>query len=84
MEYDRDKIDDMALALLYLTTFTDQGFTRAWKGIAWEVMNRLHDKGYIWDPVGKAKSVGLTEEGAQRSAELFKQYFGVQTPDSKK
>jgi hypothetical protein len=33
MEYDKDKVDEMALALLYLTSFQDQYCTRAWKGI---------------------------------------------------
>jgi hypothetical protein len=33
MEYDKDKVDDMVLALLYLTIH-DGG--RAWKGHDWE------------------------------------------------
>jgi hypothetical protein len=76
MEYDKDKVDDMVLALLYLTSFTDQYGTRAWKGMAWEVMDRLYEKGYISDPKGKAKSVMLSEEGEKRSEELFIQHFG--------
>ena len=36
---------------------------RAWKQIDWEVTNRLNEKGLICDPVGKAKSVVLTDEG---------------------
>ena len=32
MEYDQDKVDEMVLALLYLTSFTDEFGTRAWKG----------------------------------------------------
>jgi hypothetical protein len=71
MEYDKDKVDEMALALLYLTSFPDQFGTRAWKGMAWDVMDRLYEKGYISDPKGKAKSVMLSEEGAKRSEELF-------------
>ena len=39
-------------------------------------MNRLHEKGWISDPVGKAKSVGVTEEGAKKAAELFEKLFG--------
>ena len=39
MEYDTDKVDELVLALLYLTTH-EQG-TRAWKGMDWEAMNRL-------------------------------------------
>ncbi len=77
MEYDKDKVDEMALALLYLTSFTDRYGTRAWKGMAWEVLDRLYEKGYIGDPVGKAKSVVLTEEGEKLSEELFFKYFGI-------
>jgi hypothetical protein len=40
-------------------------------------MNRLHEKGYISHPVGKAKSVVFTEEGLHRSEELFRKMFMV-------
>ncbi len=77
MDYDQDKVDEMALALLYLTSFSDQYGTRAWKGMAWEVMDRLYEKGYISDPKGKAKSVMLSEEGVKLSEELFIKHFGL-------
>ena len=75
MEYDKDKVDEMVLALLYLTTSKDKFGTRAWKGMDWEAMNRLYEKGYIDNPKSKAKSVALTDEGARLSEELFKKYF---------
>ncbi|UCF84552.1 MAG: hypothetical protein JSV50_02660 [Desulfobacteraceae bacterium] len=75
MEYDKDKVDEMVLALLYLTTHA-QG-TRAWKNMDWDAMDRLHDKGYIGNPKTKAKSVTLTEEGERLSEELFKKHFGL-------
>ena len=75
MEYDKDKVDEMVLALLFLTTH-DQG-TRAWKGMDWDAMGRLHEKGYISNPVGKAKSVIMTKEGAELSRALFIKHFGV-------
>jgi hypothetical protein len=49
---------------------------RAWKGFDFEVMDRLFQKGYIFDPRGKAKSVGLTREGLARSERLFEELFG--------
>ena len=62
----------MALALLYLTSFQEKGYGwRACKGMDWDVMNRLHEKGYIGNPKSKAKSVALTEEGARLSEALF-------------
>ena len=72
MEYDKDKVDEMVLALLYLTLHSDG---RAWKGHDWEAMERLHEKGLISDPVNKAKSVGLTAEGEKRAEELFRKHF---------
>lgn len=52
MDIDHDHIDDAVLALLYLGLH-DGG--RTWKGFDWEAMSRLHEKGLISDPVGKAK-----------------------------
>ena len=75
MNYNKDKVDDMTLALLHLVMFDDKYGTRAWKGFDWETMNRLHEKGYISDPKGKAKSVTVTEEGIKRAEKLFKQFF---------
>lgn len=72
MEIDEDAIDDAVLALLYLTLDRDG---RAWKGFQWEAMNRLHDKGMIGDPVGKAKSVLLTGKGLAQSERLFRKMF---------
>ncbi len=77
MPYDKEKIDEYTLALLYLVTHgREEGFgARAWKGFDWDTMNRLHEKGLISNPVGKAKSVGMTEEGFQQSESLFKKFF---------
>lgn len=74
MEYDKNKVDDMVLALLFLTRC---GGGRAWKGHDWDALGRLHEKGMILNPVGKAKSVVLTEEGEKRCEELFRRHFGV-------
>jgi predicted transcriptional regulator len=77
MEYDKDKVDEMVLALLSLTSFSDQYGTRAWKGMDWDAMDRLYEKGFISNPKGKAKSVVLTEEGKKLSEELFVKHFGI-------
>lgn len=71
MEVDQEKVDDMVLALLYLTTFEDKLRLRAWKGHNWDALDRLYRKEYISDPATKAKSVFLIEAGAKRSRELF-------------
>jgi hypothetical protein len=72
MALNTDKIDDTALALLYLTLHDD---CRAWKGFDWGVLGRLHDKGMIQDPVGKVKSVAFTQEGLERAKALFEEMF---------
>ena len=69
MNIDTDKIDAAVLALLCLTLHDG---SRAWKGFDWEAMNRLHEKGFISSPVGKAKSVLLTEKESER---LFRKLF---------
>ena len=72
MEYDNDKIDEMVLALLWLTP---AGQGRAWKSHDWEALERLHARGYISNPKSKAKSVVFSEEGERRARELFERHF---------
>ena len=72
-DYDREKVDEVVLALMYLTL---HDYYRAWKGFDWDVLDRLYEKGWIENPRGKAKSVVLTEEGLALSTSLFEQHFG--------
>jgi hypothetical protein len=76
MEINEDKIDEVVLALLYLNFHGDHGAVKAWKSFDWDAMDRLHKKGFISDPVSKAKSVLVTEEGQKVAKELFEKYFG--------
>ena len=76
MKHDHQKIDDAVLALLALTLHDESEFgARAWKGHDWDVLGRLHEKGMIDNPVGKAKSVHLTREGLERCRQLFDDLF---------
>jgi Domain of unknown function (DUF6429) len=75
MDIDERKVDEISLALLYLTTFQDKFGLRTWKSYSWKVLDRLHARGYIENPQSKAKSVLLTEEGAQQSKALFEKHF---------
>jgi hypothetical protein len=82
MPVDTDRIDDAVLALLFLGACERDrlsGAVRAWKSLDWDAMGRLHAKGMIEDPVGKAKSVWLTEEGAERAEALFDALFRLQS-----
>jgi hypothetical protein len=69
---DTDRIDDAALALLWLGLHDG---CRTWKGFDWDVMDRLHRKGMISDPVGTARSVVFTEEGQREAERLFRMLF---------
>jgi hypothetical protein len=77
MEYNKNKVDEYTLALLYLVTHeVHEGIgARAWKGFDWATLNRLHEKGYISNPVSKTKSVIMDEEGYKKAEELFKKFF---------
>ena len=74
MEYDKDKVDEMVLALLHLTSSRAHGIVRAWKGHDWDALDRLHQKGLISDPKSKSKSVVLSEDGARTAEELFNKF----------
>ncbi len=77
MDYDKDKVDELTLALLFLVTHDRQeGLgARAWKGFDWDTMDRLYEKGFITNPASKAKSVVMTEDGFKKSEELFRKHF---------
>jgi len=74
MQLDTKRIDQAVLALLYLGLHDGE---RAWKGFDWDAMNRLHQQGYISDPVGKAKSVVFTISGLRESERLLHELFGL-------
>jgi DNA-binding PadR family transcriptional regulator len=74
MDIDTDRIDAAVLALLLLGLHDG---SRVWKTFDWDAMNRLHDKGMISDPVDKAKSVVLTEEGQREAERLFQEMYAA-------
>ncbi len=76
MEYDDKLIEDAVLALLAAFSF-DNG--NAWKGFDFETMNRLHEHGFISNPVNKNKSIWLTAEGLERGRQIADRLFWVGT-----
>ena len=72
MSYNQTKIDETVLATLLLTLHEEN---RAWKGHSFEVLDRLYEKGYIYNPKGKSKSVVLTDEGLAKAREVFDGLF---------
>ena len=77
MEYDRDKVDEAVLALLYLGLHDVNKFGgRAWKSLDWDALDRLHAKELISDPRSKAKSVVLDADGIKAAENAFRKLFG--------
>jgi uncharacterized protein DUF6429 len=72
MDIDENRIDDAILALLLLGLHDGR---RAWKSFDWDALDRLHAKGLISNPAGKAKSVMFTDEGLERARSLFREMF---------
>ena len=73
MNVDEEKVDRAVLALLYLSLHENN---RAWKSLDWNAMSRLHEKGYISNPVSQARSVTFTEEGLAEAKRLFQELLG--------
>ena len=76
MDYDKDKVDEAVLALLYLTLHDVNEFGgRAWKGHDWDALDRLHQRELISDPRSKAKSVVLDANGIKSGEKAFRKLF---------
>ena len=54
-DLDHDKLAEAALAILSLSSWDEEYGARAWKELDWDLMDLLHEKGWIRDPVGKPK-----------------------------
>jgi hypothetical protein len=72
---DEQKLAEAALAILGLTAHRFHTRTRVWKGMDWDLLAALHRRGWIEDPVGKAKSVALTDEGERLRREFLDRHF---------
>ena len=79
MKLNTGRIDEAVLALLFLGLHDG---AKVWKSFDWDAMARLHEKGYISDLVGRAKSVILTEEGLRESERLLGVLFGGSRPEA--
>ena len=72
-ELDAEKLAEVALALLSLTLHGG----RVWKALDWDLMNLLHEKGWIADPVSKTKSVIMTAEGEELARSFLVKHFAT-------
>ena len=75
MPYNKEKVDEMTLALLYLGMSPIGDGGRAWKAFDRQTMLRLAEKGWVTDPSRVSPTVEVTAEGRKRSEALFHKHF---------
>ena len=74
---DTEKLAEAAFGMLWLTAHGGgREITRVWKGLDWDVLDLLYQKGWIGDPKSKARSVFVTEEGEKVAESLLQKHFG--------
>ena len=73
---DREKLAETALALLSLSSWDEEFGSRAWKSLDWDLLDILHQKGWIGNPVGKQKSVDITAKGAELAETFLEKHYG--------
>ena len=83
-EYDKDKVDEVALALLHLGVYEGELGLKTWKNIDLGVLTRLHERGYISNPITKSQSVAISEMAAEKAEKLFRKYFEIKKKNKKK
>lgn len=78
-EPDLDRIDRAVLALLVQGLHDER---RAWKTFDGAALDRLHAKGLISNPEGRAKSVVFTDEGLEAALQAHRELFAKKPPKS--
>jgi hypothetical protein len=64
MEYDKNKVDEMVLALMSLVMHSDGDTVRAWKGFDWDTL------------LGKSSRLPAADRISRRSITLCLQHSG--------
>ncbi|NLP11230.1 hypothetical protein GX408_12620 [bacterium] len=75
MEYDKDKVDEMTLALMFLVTSKQGDGGKAWRAFDLQTLHRLHAKGWLGEPKSREILVPVTPEGMKKAEELFRKHF---------
>lgn len=76
MEYDKDKADELTLALMYIVMSKERDGGRAWKGFDLQILTRLHRKGWIAEPKLREMTLTVTPEGVRKAEEMYRKYLG--------
>lgn len=73
-----EKIKELSLLLLYLTSWEDNGdfmpMKKSWKGYPFHILDELKEADYIRGS-NCSKSVYLTEEGIEQAKKIVGKYF---------
>ncbi len=75
MDYDKDKVDEMTLALMYLVASSSPEGGRAWRTFDAPTLDRLRQKGWIAELRSRSATVDLTPEGMRKAEQLFREHF---------
>ena len=78
MDYDKDRVDELTLALLYLVMSKTPTGGRAAKGHDLATLLRLQKKGWVAPIRMKDLALEITPEGVKKAEELFRKY--IQSP----
>jgi hypothetical protein len=75
MDYDKDKVDEMTLALMVLVMSRTPTGGRVWKTFDVPTLDRLREKGWIANLNSRSATVDVTEMGTKKAEELFREHF---------
>ena len=83
-----EKIEELTLLLMYLTSWEEDGYVAdengipkeakvktCWKGYSFDAINNLTDKEYLYFSKYKNKSVSLTPKGEELARHLIVKYL---------
>ena len=75
MDNINERLKDLTLMLLYLTSWKEKGIDvpRSWKSYDFGIIDELTDEGFIYGS-HKSKSVYLDESGVRRAKALLTAY----------
>ncbi len=74
---DKEVVKDLVLALLYITSWEEEGYNgtyhRSWKGYPFDLLDELNDEDLIMGG-HRAKSVYLSDEAVKRAIKIINKY----------
>jgi len=75
-KYNKDNVDKMVLAPMYLSTYKDHFGLRVWKGLDWGVLDILHEKRYSITLKSRTKPETITEQAVKIFRKVIQEISG--------